>query len=205
MSNIFNDFYVNVADGITRTIPLTPKSPLDYLSDRTCNSLFLTLVTEIEVNDLINILNPSKSVGPNSIPMKLLKIIGYSVSPHLALLVNQSFQSGVFPDKLKIAKIISIFKKGNPELPSNYRPISLLPIFSKIFEKLMYKLSDFWTFFGTSEPTQSRFMFVNCAQRLLSCCCSVYIFSRMVAIRIQSTKTDILNSLSKDILNSLDR
>ena len=138
MSNIFNDFYVNVADGITKTIPLTPKS-LDYLSDRICSSLFLTPVTSIEVNDLINILNPSKSVGPNSIPIKLLKIIGCSVSPLLALLVNQSFQSGIFPDKLKIAKVISIFKKGNPELPSNYRPISLLPIFSKIFEKVMYK------------------------------------------------------------------
>ena len=118
---------------------MTPKSPLDYLSNRTSDSLFLTPVTLIEVNDLINILNPSKSVGPNSIPIKLLKIIGYSVSPLLALLVNQSFQSGIFPDKLKIAKVISLFKKGNPELPSNYRPISLLPIFSKIFEKLMYR------------------------------------------------------------------
>ena len=139
MSNIFNDFYVNVAYGITKTIPLTPKSSLDYLSDRICSSLFLTQVTSIEVHDLINILNPSKSVGPNSIPIKLLKIIGCSVSPLLALLVNQSFQSGIFPDKLKIAKVISIFKKGNPELPSNYRPISLLPIFSKLFEKVMYK------------------------------------------------------------------
>ena len=139
MSNILNDFYVNVTDGITKTIPITPKSPLDYLSDRMCNSLFLTPLTAIEVNDLINILNPSKSVGPNSIPIKLLKIIGYSVSPLLALLVNQSFQSGVFPVKFKIAKVISISKEGNPELPSNYRPISLLPVFSKIFEKLMYK------------------------------------------------------------------
>ena len=139
MSNIFNDFYVNVANGITKTIPLTPKSPIDYLSNRTSNSLFLTPVTSIEVNDLINILNPSKSVGPNSIPIKLVKIIGDWVSPLLALLVNQSFQSGIFPDKLKIAKVISLFKKGNPELPSNYRPISLLSIFSKIFEKLMYK------------------------------------------------------------------
>ena len=103
------------------------------------NSLFLAPVTLIEVNDLISILNPSKSVGPNSIPIKLLRIIGLSISPLLVLLVNQSFQSGIFPDKLKIAKVISLFKKGNPELPSNYRPISLLPVFSKIFEKLMYR------------------------------------------------------------------
>ena len=136
MSNIFN---VNVADGITKTIPLTRKSPLDYLSGRMRNSLFLAPVTLIEVNDLISILNPSKSVGPNSIPIKLLRIIGLSISPLLALLVNQSFQSGIFPDKLKIAKVISLFKKGNPELSSNYRPISLLPVFSKIFEKLMYR------------------------------------------------------------------
>ena len=139
ISNIFNDFFVNVADEITKTIPKTPKSPLDYLSNRYSNSLFLTPVTFIEVNDLINILNPCKSVRPNSLPIKLLKIIGPSVSPILALLVNQSFQTGIFPDKLKIAKVISLFKKGNPELPSNYRPISLLSIFSKIFEKLMYR------------------------------------------------------------------
>ena len=112
ISNIFNDFFVNVADEITKTIPITPKSPLDYLSNRTSNSLFLIPVTSIEVNDLINILNPSKSVGPNSIPIKLLKIIGSSVSPLLALLVNKSFQSGIFPDKLEIAKVITLFKKG---------------------------------------------------------------------------------------------
>ena len=139
MSNIFNDFYVNVADSITKSIPMTPKSPLDYLSNRTGNSLFLTPITLMEVNNLISILNPSKSVSPNNIPIKLLKIIGSSVSQFLALLVNQSFQSGIFPDKLKIAKVISLFKRGNPEIPSNYRPISLLPIFSKIFEKLMYR------------------------------------------------------------------
>ena len=139
ISNIFKDFYVNVADDITKKIPKTPKSPLVYLSNRTSNSLFISLITQIEVIDLINILNPSQSVGPNSIPMKLLKIIGFSVSPLLALLVNQSFQSGIFPDKLKIAKVISLFKKGNPEQPSNYRPVSLLSVFSNIFEKLLYR------------------------------------------------------------------
>ncbi len=139
ISNIFNEFFTNVAEEITKTIPKTPKSPLDYLSSRISSSIFLNPVTFIEVNDLINSLNPSKSVGPNSIPIKLLNVIGTSISSLLALLVNQSFQFGIFPDKLKVAKVITLFKKGNPDLPSNYRPISLLPIFSKVFEKLMYK------------------------------------------------------------------
>ena len=104
MPNIFNDCYVNVADGITKIIPLTPQSPLDYLSDRICRSLFLTPVTMIEVNDLINILNPSKFLGPNSIPIKLLKIIGCSFSPLLTLLVNQSFQSGISLINLKLPR-----------------------------------------------------------------------------------------------------
>ena len=139
MSNILNNLYINVASSITKTIPINPKSPLDYLSNRTFNSLFLTPFTPFEVKDIIDALDPFKSVGPNSTPIKLLKIVGCSISPLLALLINQSFQSGIYPDKFKIAKVISLFKKGNPELPSNYRPISLLSIFSKIFEKLVYK------------------------------------------------------------------
>ena len=89
--------------------------PTAFSLDFTTNSLLLTPVTAIEVNDLIYILNPSKPVGPNSITIKLLEIIGCFVSPLLALLVNQSFQSCIFPEKLKIAKVISIFKK---EIPS---------------------------------------------------------------------------------------
>ena len=97
MSNILNNFYINVASSITKTMPINPKSPLDYLSNRTSNSLFLTPVTPFEVKDI------------NSIPIKLLKIVGCSISPLLALLINQSFQSGIYPDKFKIAKVISLF------------------------------------------------------------------------------------------------
>ena len=125
-----------MASSITKTIPIIPKYPIDYFSNRTCNSLFLTPVIPLEVKDIIDALNPSKSVGPSSIPIELLKFVGFTISPLLALLLNQSFQSGIYPDKFKIAKVISLFKKGNRELPLNYRPIYFLSIFIKIFEKL---------------------------------------------------------------------
>ena len=55
------------------------------------------------------------------------------------ILINESFTTGIFPDKLKVAKVIVLHKKGASDNLSNYRPISLLPIFSKIFEKIMYE------------------------------------------------------------------
>ena len=66
------------------------------------------------------------------------------ISKDLAVLINESFLTGTFPEKLKIAKVIPIFIKGLATSKSNYRPISLLSVFSKIFEKLMHKrLSQF--------------------------------------------------------------
>ena len=84
-------------------------------------------------------LDSSKSIGPNNIPGKLLKIVGLKISHPLATVINQSFTKGIFPSRLKIAKVVPIFKKGDPKIPSNYRPISIFSIFSKIYEKLMHK------------------------------------------------------------------
>ena len=73
--NIFiYKFHINMASSITKTIPITPKSPLHYLSKKTCNSLFLTAVTPLEVKDKIDALNPSKSDGPDSIPKSSTKL-----------------------------------------------------------------------------------------------------------------------------------
>ena len=81
----------------------------------------------------------SKSIGPHSVPINIFKIVKHPISHPLAKIVNQSFLKGTFPSKLKVAKVVPVFKKGDPEIRSNYRPISLLPICSKIFEKLVCK------------------------------------------------------------------
>ena len=65
-------------------------------------------------------------------------IINILIKP-ITIIINQMLETGVFPDKLKVAKVIPLFKKGDPTLLTNYRPISLLPSLSKIFEKVIYQ------------------------------------------------------------------
>ena len=93
------------------------------------------------ISDIISLLKSGKSLGPNSIPTKILKLLSPLISSPLSQIINESFQSGMLPDKMKLAKVIPLFKKGCPLTASNYRPISLLSslkVFSKIVEKVMY-------------------------------------------------------------------
>ena len=80
--------------------------------------------------------NP-KSPGMYNFPVKLIKLANTYIANPLTLIINDSFQNGQFPDRLKIQKIIPLFKGGSKLSITNYRPISLLPIFSKIIEQLM--------------------------------------------------------------------
>ena len=107
------------------------------------DSFFISPCTAEEISSRIQSLKNGKSSGPNSIPVKLLKILDLPISKDLAVLINESFLTGTFPEKLKIAKVIPIFKKGLATSKSNHRPISLLSVFSKIFEKLHKRLSQF--------------------------------------------------------------
>lgn len=144
IANLFNKFFVNVSHDITKNIPRTRKSPLDFVHNRNCDSFFIAPSVPSEISDIINLLKPGKSLGPNSIPVKLLKHLCPLISLPLSQIINESFQSGIFPDKMKLAKVIPLFKKGCSVTASNYRPISLLSVFSKITEKVMYKrLYDF--------------------------------------------------------------
>jgi hypothetical protein len=80
-----------------------------------------------------------RTYGLYSCPARILKCSRYILSNPLSVLINMSVESGIYPDKLKHAKVIPIFKNDDETDPSNYRPISLLSIFNRIFEKVMYK------------------------------------------------------------------
>ena len=92
-----------------------------------------------EVLETVKDLGSKTSSGHDQLSTSLLKkIIGY-IYKELTIIINQMIKSSIFPDDLKVAKIIPIYKKDNPELFTNYRPIALLPAISKIFEKILSK------------------------------------------------------------------
>jgi hypothetical protein len=96
----------------------------------------------VSCNEIVNIcrkLKSKTSCGVDGISTKLLQqVIDLIVQP-LEYIINMSFVSGVFPNALKIAKVVPIFKGGDPSKLVNYRPVSILPSISKIFERLMYE------------------------------------------------------------------
>ena len=90
--------------------------------------------------------NSSKSSGVDNIDPYVVQKIIPQIANQLAHIFNKSLQTGIVPDKLKIAKVIPLYKNDNPEQFKNYRPISILPCFSKIIEHIMYnRLYSFLT------------------------------------------------------------
>ena len=91
------------------------------------------------VKNIILGLKTKSSFGHDSISNSLLKHQEPLLSKPLALIINQSLAMGIFPDKLKIAKVIPIHTKSDIELMENYCPISILPSISKVFEPVVHE------------------------------------------------------------------
>ena len=101
-------------------------------------SFFLSPTVPDEILKIIDALDLKKSEGPNGIPVFLLKTFKNFFSLWLSKLVNLCFVTGTFPELLKLAKVQPLHKKDSKLNYLNYRPISLLSVFSKIYEKLIY-------------------------------------------------------------------
>ena len=137
-------------------IPTSNKDPLDYVRENAF-SLVLSPVTIVECVSVIKNLNNTKT-DLDTFPVVFLKTFADILAPIISEMVNNSFLTGNFPSCLKTACIIPIYKKSDKKVVKNYRPISMLPTLSKIFEKLIHRrLYDFVISHSLVSPNQFGF------------------------------------------------
>jgi len=142
IANAFNDYFVSVAQKLNDNhhdtgVPVDRlPSFRSFMSKRTRNSIVMHDCTAEEISEIIKSFSNGKS---SDIPIQAVKACQEVISLTLSHFFNHFMRIGIFPDILKIGKITPIYKsKGNKQYFDNYRPISILPIFGKIFEKIMY-------------------------------------------------------------------
>ena len=130
-------FFVNIGEQTAKNLPQPTNSFSDYLNKNYAANLFMFPTNEAEILHTTTNLKASTSEGYDNISTKILKQTMKEVATPLTHIINLSLFHGIFPNDMKLAKIIPIFKNGNTKLFNNYRPISILPAFSKILEKIV--------------------------------------------------------------------
>ena len=131
----FSNIGLKLAREMESTTNVTYKN---FLTNPCLNTLSLLPINEETTIKIIDDLKAKNSEGVDGLSVKLLKAIKYETSKAITHIINQSLHTGIFPDKLKLAKVIPVFKKGDRTKLDNYRPISILPAISKIFERAIF-------------------------------------------------------------------
>ena len=143
ISNCLNDFFCSVPSTLAAQLPKSDKSATSYLSQKRKQFRFAQ-VSKIEVFLLLESLDTNKSFGIDKIHPLLLKTAALQIYRPLTFIFNLSINKGIFPDSMKLAKVVPIFKQGSRFVCSNYRPISVLSSISKIFERCIFNQLMFY-------------------------------------------------------------
>ena len=134
-----NNYFSSIGESLAKNVPPSAKHFSEYLHDRcSINSFFFDPVTQPEIEREILSLPYNKAYGLYSCPTRLIKCAYCILSQPLADLINISVSCGIHPPQLKHAKVVPVYKSDDNTEPGNYRPISLLSVFNRIFEKVMY-------------------------------------------------------------------
>ena len=164
-AELFNSFFSNQCS-LLKTCSKLPNN-LRYVTD---NRLRTINFTTDNIEKIIGSLNPNKAQGHDNISIRTLKICAYTICKPLELIFKQALTTFVFPSEWKKGNIVPCYKKGDKQNIKNYRPVSLLPICGKFFERLIF--NEMFSFFLANNllaPNQSGFKpGDSCINHLLS-------------------------------------
>lgn len=137
IAEIFNKFFVNVGPKLASAIPNTQRK-FDAYINRNQENMKQETLTDKELTDAFLSLKINKSPGYDDISSNVVKNCQDQLFEPLKHIFSISLKEGIFPQQLKIARVSPIFKTGDDSLLTNFRPISVLPCFSKLLERIMY-------------------------------------------------------------------
>ena len=137
IANRFCRYFSSIGPNLAKEIH-SSVSHRRFLSGHFCQSVFFDPVTPNELSEISNAFRPGKAAGHDRIPISIIKKSIQIIADPLAHIINLSISHGIVPDQMKIARVIPLFKAGDRSLFTNYRPISILPSFSKFLEKVVY-------------------------------------------------------------------
>ena len=138
IANKFNHFFASIGSNLAKNISPVSKKFKDFLPLNNPNSIFLKPTDNLKIKKIILDLRNSYSKGYDNLSVDIIKNCSTELARPLSIIFNKSIEMGTVPDELKVAKIIPIYKCDDKKLISNYRSISILPVFSKILEKVLY-------------------------------------------------------------------
>jgi hypothetical protein len=148
IADAFNEYFVQIGPKLANSIqnPASNISHREYLQRSITTRFQFKNVSVTDVQKIIKELKPKSSYGKDRLSNNLLKFISPEISPALTLIINQSLNTGIFPESLKIAKVLPIHKKDVNDVFTNYRPISILSSVSKVFERVIHdQLCQYFT------------------------------------------------------------
>ena len=139
IATVLNNFFVSIGRKLAEKFSdLSSSNQPEDNPNATGSGFSFQLISESFVRDAIKRLKPNKAIGLDKISARLLKVSGHTIVPSLTSLFNLSLQTGTFPSVWKNARVIPLYKKGDKQDPSNYRPISVLSTLSKILENAVH-------------------------------------------------------------------
>ena len=136
IADLFNSFFVNVGKNLAEKF--TDTDDFKKYLPKTNEIFEFRDVSNTEIGNIIKRMESKRSSGFDQVSNKIIKAVQASISTPLAHLINNSLRTGTMPTQLKRAKVVPLYKSGDSSDVSNYRPISLLSVFSKIYEKVSY-------------------------------------------------------------------